>query len=120
METEAGTRFLIVEQKGRDIWCGGLKSIHEAIENGAAALGVERALLSAARDKHSVTVVMITVEEQRRIFLTPIDDFFNDEMARSRTNFKGWSVRMVPYQRFTQKYLGPNLQKRKRLASKSA
>lgn len=120
METEAGTRFLIVEQKGRDIWCGGSKTIHDAIEQGVAALGVERALLTAAKDKHGVTVVMVTVEEQRRIFLTPIEDFFDDDLARSRTNYKGWSVRMVPYSRWTQKYLGPSLSKRKRIAKTSA
>lgn len=119
METPAGTRFLVVEQKGRDIWRGKSKSLSEAIENNEAGLGIDRVLLTRAQ-AHEITTIMVVVEEQRRIFLTPLTDFFDEDLARTRANFQGRAMRIVPYMRFTQKYLGPSLQKRKRTAKPTA
>lgn len=119
METEKGTRFLIVEQKGRDIWRGRAKSLSEAIENGEAGLGVDKVLLTRAQS-HSITTVMVVIEEQRRIYLTPISDFFEEDLARTRANYQGRATKIVPYERWVKKYLGPNLQKRKRTARKTA
>lgn len=119
METESGTRFIVIEQRGRDIWRGKSKSLSEAIEKGEAGIGVDKVLLMRAMN-HEVTTVMIVVEEQRRIFLTPIADFFDEELSRVRANYQGRAHRIVSYERFTKKYLGPNLQKRKRTARQTA
>ncbi|SFJ49719.1 hypothetical protein SAMN03159338_1569 [Sphingomonas sp. NFR04] len=117
METPSGTRFLIVEQKGRDIWRGRSKSIAEAIERGEAGIGVDRELLRRA-PQHNVSVVMVVVEEQRRIFLTPIDDFDDAELYRTKADYRGRAHRVLPYTRYTNKFLGPSLRKRKRTANK--
>jgi hypothetical protein len=109
METENGTRFLVVEQKGRDIWRGRHKSLHDAIEAGVAGVAVDRILLARARDQQEITHVMVVVEEQRRIFLSAIEDFFDQELSQGRTDWKGRSVRIVAYNRMHQKYLGPTL-----------
>lgn len=118
LETPAGTRLMVIEQKGRDVWRGRCKSITEAIDAGEAGLGIDRVLLTRA-PTHGVTVIMVVIEEQRRIFLTPIADFADDTLYRTRANYQGRATRIVPYQRFTVKYLGPHLQKRKRRAKKS-
>ncbi len=117
METETGTRLIVIEQKGRDLWRGRHKSLHDAIEADVAGVACDRILLSRARDQHDITVVMVVIEEQRRIFLTPIADFFDQELSSGRTDYRGRSVRIVPHARFHQKYLGPVLQSRKRRAS---
>lgn len=119
METGSGTRFLIVEMKGRDIWRGRSRSLAEAIEANEAGIGVDRVLLTRALT-HDISTIMIVIEEQRRIFLTPIADFFDDELARTRANYQGRAMRIVPYLRFKQKYLGPSLQKRKRTVRQTA
>jgi hypothetical protein len=109
METESGTRFLVVEQQGRDLWRGRHKSLHDAIEAGVAGVSVDRILLTRARDQHQIAVVMVVVEEQRRLFVTPIADFFDPDLSTGRTDYKGRNVRTVGYSRFHQKYLGPTL-----------
>jgi hypothetical protein len=115
METESGTRFLVVEQKGRDLWRGRHKSLHDAIEAGVAGVAVDRILLARARDQQDVTHVMVVIEEQRRIFVAKIDDFFDMDLSQGRTDFRGRSVRILAYARLHQKYLGPVLHtKRKR------
>lgn len=117
METEAGTRFIIIEQRGRDLWRGRHKSLHDAIEDGVAGVACDRILLARARDQQDITHVMVVIEEQRRIFVAAIADFFDQELSSSRTDFRGRSVRIVPYDRVTKKYLGPVLQTKKRRAT---
>jgi hypothetical protein len=117
METESGTRFIVVEQKGRDIWRGRHKSLHDAIEAGVAGVAVDRILLTRARDQQEVTHVMVVIEEQRRIFVAAIADFFADGISSGRTDFRGRSVRILAYDRLVQKYLGPVLQTKRKRAS---
>ena len=109
MVTENGTRFLVVEQKGRDLWRGRHKNLNDAIDAGVAGVSVDRILLARARDQHEIAVVMVLIEEQHRIFVTPIGDFFDPELSTGRTDYKGRAVRTVDYARFHQKYLGPTL-----------
>lgn len=116
METEAGVRFMVIEQKGKDVWRGRYRSISEAVENNVAGLGVDRILLTRSQ-QHGVSTVMIVVEEQRRIFLAPIEDFFNDELAITRSNYQGRAHRILNYSRFVQKYLGPTLHTKSKRAS---
>lgn len=105
----------MVEQRGRDLWRGRHKSLHDAIEAGVAGIAVDRILLARARDQQEVTHVMVVVEEQRRIFVASIADFFDQELSQGRTDFRGRSVRIVAYGRMHSKYLGPLLHtKRKR------
>jgi hypothetical protein len=116
LETETGTRILIVEQKGRDVWRGRYKSIDEARQHDAAGIGVDRILIQRAL-KHDVKIVLVFIEEQRRIFLTPIEDFANDELCVSRANYQGRSTRVLPYSRWHQKFLGPTLTVKSKRAS---
>lgn len=117
MEMPAGGRLLIVEVQGKNIWRGKHKSVADAIAAGEAGLGVDRILLQRAADKHSVTHVLIVIEELRRIFGTRIEAFFDPEKARTRTNWDGRAHRVLAYQFFKQAYLGPDLHKRKKRAS---
>lgn len=116
LETETGTRFIVIEQKGRDVWRGRYRSINEAVEHGVAGIGVDRILIQRAL-LHDVKIVMVLIEEQRRVFLTPIEDFANDELCMSRTNYQGRSTRVLAYGRWHQKYLGPQLTTKSKRAS---
>lgn len=116
LETEAGNRFIVIEQKGRDVWRGRYRSINEAIEHNAAGIGVDRILIQRAL-QHGVKIVMVVIEEQRRIFLTPIEDFANDELCASRANYQGRSTRVLAYGRWHQKFLGPSLTVKTKRAS---
>ena len=105
-------KMLVIETKGKDIWRGGAKSIDEALEKGSAGLGVDAVVLQRAQ-KQGITVVAIVVEELRRLSLAPIDFFFNQDIARTRANYRGRATRIVPYDRFQHRYLIPPLRKRK-------
>jgi hypothetical protein len=109
VENEAGVRLLIVEQKGADIWRGREKSITDAIQAGTAGIGVDKLLLTRARDKHAATVVMVLAEDLRTIYITLLSDFFDDQLSKGKTSWKGRALRIVPLSRFHQKYLGPTL-----------
>lgn len=105
---------MVVEQKGRDVWRGRYKSINEAIENGVAAVGVDRILLTRSLN-HGVSTVMVVVEEQRKIFLAPVETLLDPEHASTRSNYQGRATRIMNYDKWNQKYLGPHLHtKRKR------
>jgi hypothetical protein len=99
------------------LWRGRHKSLHDAIEAGVAGIAVDRILLSRARDQQEVTHVMVVIEEQRRIFVAAIEDFFNMDLSQGRTDWRGRSVRIVAYARMHQKYLGPTLHTKKKRAS---
>lgn len=119
METPAGTRFMIVEIKGRDIWRNRARSLAEAIDAGHAGIGLDKTLASRCGD-YGVTTIMFVVEELRRIYLAPLADFFDEELVRMRPNWQGRGHRILPYAHFRQTYLGPRLQSRKRTAKKTA
>lgn len=106
METAGGIRFLVVEQKGKDLWRGRFKTVEEAIENQAAGIGVDRILLTRCA-QHNVTTVMVVIEEQRRIFLSPVSDLLDPETSRGRSNYNGRALRIIDYQKWTMRYLGP-------------
>lgn len=116
LETETGTRFIVIEQKGKDIWRGRHKSLTDAVEAGVAGLGVDRILVQRAI-KHDVKIVLVVIEELRKIFLTPIEDFANDELCISRANYQGRSTRILNWSRWHQKYLGPTLTTRSKRVS---
>jgi hypothetical protein len=104
-----GTRLLIVEQKGQDVWRGREKSITDAIQAGTAGIGVDKILLARVRDKHACNVVMVVIEDLRTIYITAIADFFEPTLSVGKTSYKGRALRVVPLTRFHQKYLGPTL-----------
>lgn len=112
VENEAGTRLLIVEQKGQDIWRGREKSITDAIQAGTAGIGVDKLLLTRVRDKHATTVVMVVIEDLRTVYITLLSDFFCEELSKGKTSWKGRALRVVPLSRFHQKYLGPQITKK--------
>lgn len=120
LETEAGSRFMVVELKGRDIWRGRARTLAEAIEAGDCGIGVDKTLLTRAMREQDVTTIMVVVEELRRIYLTPITDFFDEALSKGRADWRGRATRLVPYSRFVQRYVGPSLQKRKRTAKQTA
>lgn len=107
---------MLVEQHGKDVWRGRHRSVHDALEAGEAGIGVDKVLVQRAKT-HDVGTVIVVVEEQRRIFLTPLADFEDETLVRTRSDYRGRAVRIVPYQRFHQKYLAASLRKRKRRAS---
>jgi hypothetical protein len=117
LETETGTRFMVIEQKGRDMWRGRYRSLNEAIEHGAAGIGVDRILLNRAVTQHDVKVVMVVVEEQRKVFLAPVEDFTNPEVCVSRANYQGRSTHVLAFGRWHQKFLGPQLTTKSKSAS---
>lgn len=106
----------MIEQKGRDVWRGRYKSIKEAVENGVAGIGVDRILVQRAL-QHNVKVILVVIEEQRKVFLTPIEDFANDQLCVSRANYQGRSTRILNWSRWHQKYLGPTLTTKSKRAS---
>lgn len=116
METDAGTRYMIVEQKGRDIWRGRQRSLHDAIETGDAAIGVDKVLLTRCA-LYGVTTIMVAIEELRRIYLLPVATFGNEDLGRSRPNYQGRSTRIIPYTSWHQKYLGPAMKAKRRRAA---
>lgn len=107
-----GIKILVIVTKGKDIWRGGAKSIDEALEKGCAGLGVDNVVLQRAL-KAECTVVAIVVEELRRLSMIPIASFTDPNVARTRSNFRGRAIRIVPYQNFQHRYLEPPLRKRK-------
>lgn len=114
LETPTGTRFLLIEQKGKDVYRSRFKTLEEAIEQNAAGIGVDRVLLTRATN-HNISTVMVVIEEQRRIFLAPIEQLLDTEQTKSRTAYNGRALRVLAYSSWTQKYLGPHLHtKRKR------
>lgn len=113
VESPSGRRTLIVEQKGRDIWRGRSKSVNEAIFNNEAGIGVDQVLLQRAK-QHEVTHVLIVIEEQRKIFLAPIDHFFCTVRTSTRSNWQGAATKVCGYQYFMSKYLGPSLAKKRK------
>lgn len=117
VENPDGARLLIVEQKGIDVWRGREKSITAAIEKGTAGIAVDKLLLQRVAEKHATNVVMVLVEDLRTIYVTPIADFFDDTLAKSRTSYRGRAVRVIPLSRFHQKFLGPHLHTKPKRAS---
>jgi hypothetical protein len=107
-----GIKMLIVETKGKDIWRGGAKSIDEALVQGSAGLGVDNVIIQRAL-KLDITVVGIVVEELCRLSVAPISDFIDPDIARTRANYRGRAIKIVPYERFHHRYLTPPLRKRK-------
>lgn len=116
LETPNGTRFMVVEQKGRDIWRGRFKSIEEAIENGVAGVGVDRFLLQRSLE-HDVSTVMVVVEEQRKIFLAPVETLLDPEQTRIRTGYASRAIRVMDYQKWKRIYLGPTLRSNRKRAN---
>lgn len=116
LEHPSGARFMVVEQKGRDIWRGKHRSIAEAVTAGQAGIGVDRILLQRA-EKYGVTNVLVVVEEMRRVFLAPITAFDDPAKAVTRSNWQGRSTRVLGYEFFLNNYLGPNLSTRRKIAS---
>lgn len=107
---------MVVEQKGRDIWRGRFKSIEEAIENGVAGVGVDRFLLQRSLE-HDVSTVMVVVEEQRKIFLAPVETLLDPEQTRIRTGYASRAVRVMDYQKWKRIYLGPTLRSNRKRAN---
>lgn len=116
LETEAGTRFILIEQKGKDVWRGRFKTLEEAIENDAAGIGVDRVLLSRC-GQHNISTVMVVIEEQRRLFLAPVEQLMDAEQTKSRTSYNGRALRVLDYSKWTSKYLGPALTGKRKRAS---
>jgi hypothetical protein len=117
VENSEGTRLLVIEQKGKDVWRGRERSIADAIEAGTAGIGCDKLLLQRVREKHATNVVMVVIEDLRTVFVTPMSDFFDDAFSRTRTSYKGRAMRIVPLSRFHQKYLGPTLHAKPKRAS---
>lgn len=114
LETPSGTKLMIVEQGGRDIWRGKHKSLNEAIIAGHAGLGVDRILLQRSK-LYGVANVMIVVEEIGRIFVISVDSLLDDPAGITRQNWQGRAYRILPWQNYSTMYLGAHLiQKRKR------
>lgn len=116
VETPTGTRFIVIEQKGKDVWRGRYKTLEEAIENKVAGIGVDRVLLTRCA-QHDVRTVMVVIEEQRRVFLAPIADLLDAEKSRGRTGYNGRSMRLLDYDQWVKKYLGPTLHSKRKRAS---
>lgn len=116
LETPTGVRFLVVEQKGKDVWRGRFKTLEEAIGQGVAGIGVDRVLLSRC-EFHDITTVMVVIEEQRRIFLAPVTDLLDQEKSLPRTSYNGRALRVLPYEKWVQRFLGPNLHSKRKRAS---
>lgn len=116
LEDEHGLRIMVLEYKGWDIRRGRFRTLSEAVENNAASIGVDRQLLTAAQ-KHNVSVILIVIEEHRKIFLAAIDDFFDAELCRTASDYRGRAIRCLPLTRFHQKYFAPDLHKRKKSAT---
>jgi len=107
---------MVVEQKGRDIWRGRFKTLEEAIENKVAGIGVDRILLSRC-EHHGVTTVMVVIEEQRKVFLTSVATLLDQEKSISRTFYNGRSMRVLAYENWVQRFLGPTLHSKRKRAS---
>ena len=116
LETASGARFIVIEQSGRDIWRGKHKSLNEAITAGDAGIGVDRILLQRA-EKYGVSNVLVVVEEQRCIFVVSLGTLLNDPQSITRANWQGRATRVLPYQFYMRKYLGPSLQTKRKRAS---
>lgn len=113
LETPAGVRFMVIEQRGKDIWRGKHRSLNEAIAAGDAGLGVDRILLQRSQ-QYGVNNVMIVVEEIGRIFVATVDTMLNDADCRTKQNWQGRAHRVLPWQKFLSTYLGPNISKKRR------
>jgi len=109
---DPGVKMLIIETKGKDIWRGGAKSIDEALQMGTAGLGVDNVVLQRAI-KAECKVVAIVVEELARLSVVPIAEFFDPNLTRTRANYRGRAIRILPYGRFHHRHLTPPLRKRK-------
>ena len=119
VQNEAGVNILIVEQKGQDIWRGRHKSIASALEADEAHIGLDRILAQRA-EAQGVRIVLVLVEEQRKVYVTPLAAFFDDMLYRTRANYQGRATRLVPMKHFRQQYLGPVLHTKPKRARQTA
>ena len=117
MELPDGKRMILIEKKGKDLWRGGYKTLHEAIEMDAAGIGADRFLLNRAMNSHEVELVMFVVEDLRKVFMARMADFFDGEKARTRTHWDGSAHLVLGYHHFSEKYLGPDLKRKRKRAS---
>lgn len=116
LASESEKRFIVVEQKGKDLWRGRHKSLDEAIKAGEASVGVDRTLLQRAR-KYDVENVVVFVEELRRIYVAPLELYFDDEKSSGRTSWRGRPLRLIGFENLLHHYVGPDLQRKRKRAS---
>lgn len=114
MELPSGKRLMVVERKGKDIWRGRHKSLHEAIKAGDAGIGIDRVLIRRAMTKHDVVSVMIIVEEMGKLFTAAAEAFFDEEKSSTKTGWDGAAQRVLGYHHFVETYLGPSLRKHRK------
>lgn len=106
---------MIVEQKGRDVWRGRYRTLEHAIENDAAGVGVDRILLTRSK-QYDVKVIIVVVEEMKKIFVAPISKLFDPDFSRSRADYRGRGMKLMDLKDWDVRYLGPNLHSNKRIA----
>lgn len=108
LKTQAGTKFMLIEQNGKNIWRGKEKSIHAAREKEIAMVGADRVLLQRAR-KYEVTVIVIANTTHKCMYICNLEDFFNRDIAKLRTNYQRRAHTVLPLDFFVTRSLKPKL-----------
>lgn len=116
VELSSGTRVLVVELKGKDIFRGRHKSLHAASEVEEVGIPIDRILLNRA-PKYGVTHVMAVVEETGRIFLAPLERFLDPDLSFGRTNWQGRATRVVGTHNLLTHHTNPTLKGSKKRAN---
>jgi len=114
LTTENGKKILMVEQRAKDIWRDGHRTVHDAQKHGRAAMQVDSELLTRVVKRLNVEIVIIVIEEFARVFVARADDFFDSDMSSTGKDYMERRTRLVPLSRFHCRNLGPNLKKRVR------
>lgn len=114
--SETGKRFIVIEQIGRDVWCGKHKTLNEAVAAGDAAIAIDKILLQRAI-KYDVKSVAVVVTDLRRLYVSSIDTFLDTEKARTRSDWRGRAIRVVGFEHLMCHYLGADLRRKKKRAS---
>jgi len=109
----------MVFQKASHVWRGRAKSIHEAIDQGTAGIGVDMLLARTAMRKGAVAVIVVN-EELAGIWAGRISDLFDPSISRTREGFSGRSVKVVDIDRFAHRTLEISLKPKRKRAIEAA
>jgi len=99
---------MLLEQIGRQVWRGREKSVNAAREKEMAYIGADRVLLSRAR-KYEVTVIVIVNTTYKCIYVCDLEDFFNRDISKTRTNYQQRAHKVLPVDFFKTRNLKPSL-----------
>lgn len=99
---------MLLQQNGKQVWRGREKSVHAAKEKDIAFIGADRVLLQRAK-KYDVKVIVIANTTYKCMYICDLEDFFNRDIAKLRTNYQQRAHAVLPIDFYVTRSLKPKL-----------